>query len=424
VEAGGGDVAAAADKPATHTLHATVTDRGRGLTLHDCEHVFEAYEASSSANGGGTGLGLFIARTGARRAGGDVSVVSEPGRGAAFTLRFPVHVSPAVAAEWEAATRAWQQRQGGGAAEPACIAVDGGAAPHTPPQPTEVSVRGKRARSPTHAAPPSTLRCLLADDHPLNLLLVKRLLEQHAGLAVETAANGKQAYDQLVAAFDAGRQPHVAVIDMQMPIWSGPGAWEARTRATRRRALTALRLRLQMRRARFARGRKYIGRACGCPSTASQPTCWTSTARSARLPAWTSISRSRCACTRSRSCGSARWHTRSSWRTRRRPHDAAAGARGHARACMAIRTSVSQHSKCREQHQLHLVSAAVAACGRTAGRIVCVAHRHPPSHTPTDTPLRDISWSVRCSGGKHTRAAACCLAFAAGPLSYRPAPPK
>jgi DNA-binding response OmpR family regulator len=48
----------------------------------------------------------------------------------------------------------------------------------------------------------------------LRLKLVKRLLEQH-GFVVETSANGKEAYDQLVAGFEAGAPPHIAILDMQ-----------------------------------------------------------------------------------------------------------------------------------------------------------------------------------------------------------------
>ncbi len=51
----------------------------------------------------------------------------------------------------------------------------------------------------------------------LNLLLVQRLLQQHAGFAVRTAVNGREAYDLLVAACVAGEPPHIAVLDMQMP---------------------------------------------------------------------------------------------------------------------------------------------------------------------------------------------------------------
>jgi signal transduction histidine kinase len=46
----------------THTLIASVSDRGRGLSSAQAARVFDAYEAADSSAGGGTGLGLFSAR--------------------------------------------------------------------------------------------------------------------------------------------------------------------------------------------------------------------------------------------------------------------------------------------------------------------------------------------------------------------------
>jgi CheY-like chemotaxis protein len=56
---------------------------------------------------------------------------------------------------------------------------------------------------------------------------VKRLLELSAGFEVRTGINGKEALDALVAAFTAGCPPHIAVIDMSMPVMSGPEATRA-----------------------------------------------------------------------------------------------------------------------------------------------------------------------------------------------------
>jgi hypothetical protein len=128
---------------------------------------------------GGTGLGLFISRAFARRAGGDVTVASEEGHGAAFTLRLPVCVAPGAAAEWTAQRSRWEHTQyddAGHALDSApCAAADADAEPHFP-----VGCKRPRAEPDAAAAPeaaaapqPERLRCLLADDHALNLKLVQ-----------------------------------------------------------------------------------------------------------------------------------------------------------------------------------------------------------------------------------------------------------
>jgi CheY-like chemotaxis protein len=242
--AGGGTAAVEGfTSPPTHTLEATVADCGCGLSPHDCARVFEAYEAAPTARGGQSGLGLFISRTCARRAGGDLTVVSAgQGQGATFTLRFPVHVPAAAAAEWAAAVQAWAAQTAPGLPPPATVPAAAGSkragSPRTSGGAHKLAAAGAEREPRATAAPPPPpprLRCLLVDDHALNLKLVQRLLEQH-GFAVETGANGHEAFDKLVAAFEAGAPPSIAIIDMQMPVWSGPDAarawraWEAQHR--------------------------------------------------------------------------------------------------------------------------------------------------------------------------------------------------
>jgi signal transduction histidine kinase len=67
-----------------------VTDGGTGVRADDHERIFERFErAVSVRNFAGLGVGLWLAREIARAHGGDVSVESAPGVGAAFTLRLP-----------------------------------------------------------------------------------------------------------------------------------------------------------------------------------------------------------------------------------------------------------------------------------------------------------------------------------------------
>ena len=67
----------------------TVADEGRGIAPEDQDRIFEKFERLEPSEEGGTGLGLFIARRLARKMGGDLTVESEPGKGARFTLILP-----------------------------------------------------------------------------------------------------------------------------------------------------------------------------------------------------------------------------------------------------------------------------------------------------------------------------------------------
>ncbi len=69
----------------------SVTDTGRGLTPGQREAVFERFYRADPGAPGGTGIGLTIARSIARRHGGDVTAESAgPGRGSTFALRLPL----------------------------------------------------------------------------------------------------------------------------------------------------------------------------------------------------------------------------------------------------------------------------------------------------------------------------------------------
>jgi len=69
-----------------------VVDEGIGIAPEDQDRVFERFfrvDPARSRATGGTGLGLSIVKHVAADHGGDVTVWSEPGHGATFTLRIP-----------------------------------------------------------------------------------------------------------------------------------------------------------------------------------------------------------------------------------------------------------------------------------------------------------------------------------------------
>lgn len=79
--------------PNLDTICLNVRDRGIGIPKVELKRIFNRFYRVENGGGGrvkGTGLGLFIVRSVARRYGGDAYAESEgEGRGSTFTLRLP-----------------------------------------------------------------------------------------------------------------------------------------------------------------------------------------------------------------------------------------------------------------------------------------------------------------------------------------------
>jgi signal transduction histidine kinase len=76
------------------TLIIQVSDTGIGLTPEQIEKLFQPFvqgDNSTTRQYGGTGLGLAISRRFCQMMGGDITVASEPGHGATFTVHLPIH---------------------------------------------------------------------------------------------------------------------------------------------------------------------------------------------------------------------------------------------------------------------------------------------------------------------------------------------
>ncbi|MDA0181318.1 ATP-binding protein [Solirubrobacter phytolaccae] len=78
-------------------LKIVVSDTGRGIAEDDLPRLFEPWTRTHTRAWAGTGLGLSIARRLARAMDGDVTVVSTPGEGSAFTLALPLQAGEATA---------------------------------------------------------------------------------------------------------------------------------------------------------------------------------------------------------------------------------------------------------------------------------------------------------------------------------------
>jgi len=86
-----GTITLSADRDDQHVVF-TVRDSGIGMTAEQMERLFEAFaqaDAATTSKYGGTGLGLVITKRFAHLMGGDVQVMSTPGKGSTFTIELP-----------------------------------------------------------------------------------------------------------------------------------------------------------------------------------------------------------------------------------------------------------------------------------------------------------------------------------------------
>jgi CheY-like chemotaxis protein len=204
-------------------LEVAVIDTGIGIAADALAGLFDPFtqaDASITRRFGGTGLGLAISRRFARCLGGDVTVQSTLGVGSSFMLRLPLPLSGLKNSVVVGAPRLTTGSATGSATASTTISTQIIIEPHD--RLGELSI-------------------LVADDHPINRELIRRMLAGlgHSAFLVEDGA----------AAFAAVRERRfdLVLMDVQMPVLSGPDStrlirqWEAEGGLPRTRivALTA-----------------------------------------------------------------------------------------------------------------------------------------------------------------------------------------
>lgn len=164
----------------------TVHDTGIGIPAEVQQALFQRFvqaDSSTTREFGGTGLGLAIVKQLCEQMGGDVTLHSQPGRGASFRCRLPFSRG----------------------ARPKAMAA--GAIP----MPTA------RPRPATHSE-----RILVAEDNATNQIVVRGMLEIVGYLDVTIVPDGQQVLDAIAnERFDA------VLMDCRMPVMDG---YQAATR--------------------------------------------------------------------------------------------------------------------------------------------------------------------------------------------------
>jgi len=158
-------------------LQFEIEDSGPGIAPDELDDLFEAFTQSSSGRQAqeGTGLGLPISRRFIKLMGGEIGVRSQLGEGTTFHFTIRIReVSAAAVASLEPQRR--------------ILALE-------PGQPR--------------------YRLLIVDDKPLNRRLLVKLLAP-LGFELKEAANGREAIDLWKS-----WQPHLAWMDMRMPVLDG-----------------------------------------------------------------------------------------------------------------------------------------------------------------------------------------------------------
>jgi hypothetical protein len=168
------------------TIH--ISDTGCGVAADKIGRIFESFaqaDGSTTRKYGGTGLGLPITRQLAQMMGGDVSVVSEPGKGSIFTFTFESEIAESVSKD--ALLRKLE--------------------------PVATSPK----RSPDDAKSIAK-RILVVDDNAINRRVARTFLEQ-SGYEIDEAHDGNHALEKLgTSKFD------LVLMDIHMPALDGQRA--------------------------------------------------------------------------------------------------------------------------------------------------------------------------------------------------------
>gem|GEM_PF-975742 len=182
-----------------------VSDSGIGIASEQAERLFKRFEQADDGRTRtvkGTGLGLAICRDLVDLMGGTIGVTSEWGKGSCFSFQ----IGLVTADELEESETLKQYDE----------IIKG----PMPLAPLEAIPLDQAAATEGASGETEQFRALLAEDNPVNQVLIVRLLEMQ-GLDVTLVENGEEA----IAAIDKAELPFdIVFMDVQMPVMDGVSA--------------------------------------------------------------------------------------------------------------------------------------------------------------------------------------------------------
>ncbi len=158
------------DEPKHCVVRFAITDTGIGISQEKIRRLFQSFsqaDTSTTRRFGGTGLGLAISRRLVEMMGGEIGVVSEPGKGSTFW--FTVRLE-----------------------------------------------RGEQERPRRPLGDLRSMRVMVVDDNDINREILSEYMRT-LGLACATAGSAEEALDRLRQEAGGERPFDMAILDMQMP---------------------------------------------------------------------------------------------------------------------------------------------------------------------------------------------------------------
>ena len=157
-----------------------IQDTGIGIAAQNIPYIFNPFHREENGKIRkiqGLGLGLSIVKAFVDNLGGSISVESELGHGATFTVELPYQLNES------------------------CL------------------IKENQQEFTTNNIHLQNMSVLLAEDNSVNILMFKKILEK-CGARVTVAQNGKKAYDAVLN-MDASDPFRIIFMDLQMPVMDG-----------------------------------------------------------------------------------------------------------------------------------------------------------------------------------------------------------